>query len=130
MEQSEGDVDLRCPNSQSCPAQLRERLYYIGSRAALDIDVLGYEAASALLDAKIIKDESELFDLTEELLVKSEFFKKMDGSAAANVKKLLLSGKTYELLHSINKVKNISTVLVYNSWLVATIQYTELFTRV
>jgi DNA ligase (NAD+) len=88
-EQSEGDVDLRCPNSQSCPAQLRERLYYIGSRAALDIDVLGYEAASALLDAKIIEDESELFDLTEELLVKSEFFKKKDGSAAANVKKLL-----------------------------------------
>ena len=89
VEQSEGDVDLRCPNSQSCPAQLKERLYYIGSRAALDIDVLGYEAASALLDAKIIKDESELFDLTEELLVKSEFFKKKDGSAAANVKKLL-----------------------------------------
>ena len=62
VEQTEGDVDLRCPNAQSCPAQLRERLYYIGSRAALDIEVLGYEAASALLDAKIINDESELFE--------------------------------------------------------------------
>ena len=50
---SEGDVDIRCPNAQTCPAQLRERIYYIGSRSALDIDVLGYEAASALLDDKI-----------------------------------------------------------------------------
>lgn len=89
VEQSEGDVDLRCPNAQSCPAQLRERLYYIGSRAALDIDVLGYEAANALLDARIIKDESELFDLTTEKLMTSPFFTKKDGTAGANVKKIL-----------------------------------------
>jgi DNA ligase (NAD+) len=86
---SEGDVDIRCPNSQSCPAQLRERIYYIGSRAALDIDVLGYEAAQALLDAKLIVDEGDLFNLTGEKLLKSEFFKKKDGTAAANVEKLV-----------------------------------------
>ena len=89
VEQTLGDVDLRCPNSQSCPAQLRERLFYIGSRSALDIDILGYEAANALLDAKIIADESELFDLTEESLVRSPFFVKKDGNSAANVQKLL-----------------------------------------
>ncbi len=86
---SQGDVDIRCPNTQSCPAQLRERIYYIGSRAALDIDVLGYEAAIALLDAKIIKDESDLFDLTAKKLVTSDFFTKKDGTPAANVDKLL-----------------------------------------
>ena len=86
---SKGDVDIRCPNTQSCPAQLRERIYYIGSRAALDIDVLGYEAASALLEAKIITDESDLFDLTATKLTSSEFFTKKDGTAAANVDKLL-----------------------------------------
>lgn len=86
---SQGDVDIRCPNTQSCPAQLRERIYYIGSRAALDIDVLGYEAAVALLDAKIISDESELFDLTAKKLASSEFFTKKDGTPAANVDKLL-----------------------------------------
>ena len=86
---SQGDVDIRCPNTQSCPAQLRERIYYIGSRAALDIDVLGYEAATALLDAKIITDESDLFDLTAEKLVRSDFFTKKDGMPAANVEKLL-----------------------------------------
>jgi DNA ligase (NAD+) len=86
---SQGDVDIRCPNTQSCPAQLRERIYYIGSRAALDIDVLGYEAAIALLDAKIIRDESDLFDLTAKKLVTSTFFTKKDGTPAANVDKLL-----------------------------------------
>ena len=86
---SEGDVDIRCPNTQSCPAQLRERIYYIGSRAALDIDVLGYEAAVALLEAKIITDESDLFDLTSEKLAGSEFFMKKDGTAGANTAKLL-----------------------------------------
>ncbi len=86
---SQGDVDIRCPNTQSCPAQLRERIYYIGSRAALDIDVLGYEAAAALLEAKIISDESDLFDLTAEKLVTSTFFTKKDGTPAANVDKLL-----------------------------------------
>ncbi len=86
---TEGDVDIRCPNTQSCPAQLRERIYYIGSRAALDIDVLGYEAAVALLDAKIITDESDLFAVTKEKLMTSEFFTKKDGEPGANVEKLL-----------------------------------------
>ena len=86
---TQGDVDIRCPNTQSCPAQLRERIYYIGSRAALDIDVLGYEAAVALLDSKIIADESDLFDLTADKLAASEFFTKKDGTPAANVQKLL-----------------------------------------
>jgi len=86
---TEGDVDIRCPNTQSCPAQLRERIYYIGSRAALDIDVLGYEAAVALLDAKIITDESDLFAITKKKLMTSDFFTKKDGEAGANVEKLL-----------------------------------------
>ena len=86
---TEGDVDIRCPNIQNCPAQLRERIYYIGSRAALNIDVLGYEAATALLDAKIIKDESDLFDLTHEKLMSSDFFTKKDGTPGANIDKLL-----------------------------------------
>ena len=88
---SEGDVDIRCPNSASCPAQLRERIFYIGSRAALDIDVLGYEATNALLSEKLITDESDIFNLTAEDLVKSEFFRKKDGALGANAEKLLLA---------------------------------------
>ncbi|MBI3430278.1 MAG: NAD-dependent DNA ligase LigA [Actinobacteria bacterium] len=86
---SEGDIDIRCPNTQFCPAQLRERIFYIGSRSALDIDVLGYEAAQALLSDQIIKDESDLFALTAQKLSKSAFFRKKDGTPSTNVEKLL-----------------------------------------
>ena len=80
---TEGDVDIRCPNNQSCPAQLVERLFYIGSRSALDIDVLGYEAAAALLADGLVKDEGDLFSLTEKDLAKSQFFLKKDGTLGA-----------------------------------------------
>ncbi len=84
-----GDVDIRCPNARSCPAQLRERLYYIGSRSALDIDVLGYEAAVALLSDGLVEDEGDLFALTSKMLEGSTFFTKKDGSLGANATKFL-----------------------------------------
>ena len=86
---SDGDVDIRCPNTRNCPAQLRERLYYIGSRSALDIDVLGYEAATALLESTLVADEGDLFDLTADDLKRSEFFRKKDGELGANATKFL-----------------------------------------
>ena len=86
---SEGDVDIRCPNAQSCPAQLVERLFYIGSRSALDIDILGYEAAAALLKDGLVVDEGDLFSLNLKKLATSDFFTKKDGSIAANAEKFL-----------------------------------------
>ena len=82
---SEGDVDIRCPNAQSCPAQVVERLFYIGSRSALDIDVLGYEAAAALLADKLVIDEGDLFGLTLKDLNRSPFFTKKDGTQSVIV---------------------------------------------
>lgn len=86
---NEGDVDIRCPNNQSCPAQLRERLFYIGSRAALDIDILGLESATALLESGILKDEGDLFSLTPRKLAKVPFFLKKDGSLSLTAEKFL-----------------------------------------
>jgi len=86
-----GDVDIRCPNSRSCPAQLRERLFYIGSRAALDIDVLGYESAAALLESGEIVDEGDLFSLSKEKLSKIDFFKKKDGELSLTAEKFLIA---------------------------------------
>jgi DNA ligase (NAD+) len=63
--EKEGDADIRCPNSRSCPAQLRERVFHVAGRGAFDIEVLGYEAAIALLDAGVIEDEGDIFSLTE-----------------------------------------------------------------
>lgn len=82
----EGDVDLRCTNLQSCPAQLTERIYYAASRAAFDIEALGFEAAKALTAPAEpaeppLRSEAFLFDLTEEDLreVKIEREKKVKG---------------------------------------------------
>ncbi|MCS5714448.1 NAD-dependent DNA ligase LigA [Herbiconiux sp. CPCC 205716] len=44
----EGDIDLRCPNARSCPAQVRGRVEHVGSRGALDIEGLGEVSAAAL----------------------------------------------------------------------------------
>ncbi|MEV8567840.1 NAD-dependent DNA ligase LigA [Streptomyces sp. NPDC051322] len=70
----EGDIDLRCPNSRSCPAQLRERLFYLAGRKSLDIENFGYVAAAALTQPlepaePPLRDESDLFDLTIEQLL-------------------------------------------------------------
>jgi len=91
---TEGDVDIRCPNNQSCPAQLIERLFYIGSRSALDIDILGYEAAAALLKDGLVKDEGDLFALTEKDLAKSQFFLKKDGALGAIADRFIIGLQT------------------------------------
>ncbi|WP_256041356.1 NAD-dependent DNA ligase LigA [Cryobacterium sp. SO1] len=65
----EGDIDLRCPNARSCPAQVRGRVEHIGSRGALDIEVLGEVTAAALTQPTVpetppLDTEAGLFDLT------------------------------------------------------------------
>ncbi|MFE2532015.1 NAD-dependent DNA ligase LigA [Streptomyces sp. NPDC059371] len=70
----EGDIDLRCPNGRSCPAQLRERVSYLAGRECLDIDHFGDVAAAALTRplepvAPPLVDEGDLFDLTVEQLL-------------------------------------------------------------
>jgi DNA ligase (NAD+) len=87
--EKEGDADLRCPNARSCPAQLRERLFHVASRDALDIEVLGYQSGQALLDAGLLIDEGDLFSLTEEKLKKADFFTTKSGALSANGAKLL-----------------------------------------
>ncbi|MEI7915248.1 MAG: NAD-dependent DNA ligase LigA [Mycobacteriaceae bacterium] len=85
----EGDVDIRCPNSRSCPAQLRERVFHLAGRGALDIEGLGYEAATALLEAHVVTDEGDLFALGPDDLLRAEFFRTKSGELSANATRLL-----------------------------------------
>ncbi|GHJ57888.1 DNA ligase A [Nocardioides sp. OK12] len=73
-EQKEGDKDLRCPNHEQCPAQVRERVFHVAGRGAFDIEGLGYEAASALLEAGVITNEGDVFALTAQDLLRTELF--------------------------------------------------------
>lgn len=91
---SEGDVDLRCPNQKSCPAQVRGRVEHIGSRGGLDIEGLGEVAAQALTNHKDgeeppLKTEAELFSLTLEDLMKVPYFVNADETASKNAIELI-----------------------------------------
>ncbi len=95
-QQKEGDKDLRCPNHRACPAQVRERTFHVAGRGAFDIEGLGYEAAVALLEAGVIQDEGDLFDLDAAQLLRAPLFtrapKKGEGEApvlSANGQRLL-----------------------------------------
>ena len=117
LAREEGGVDWRCPNARSCPAQLRERLFHLAGRGALDIEVLGYEAVVALLGGdvgedgaaeaggkgetggaaeaggtgvpsgpgvRLVRDEGDIFSLTQDKLASSPFFLNKQGTLTAN----------------------------------------------
>ncbi|MGA0082464.1 MAG: NAD-dependent DNA ligase LigA [Candidatus Nanopelagicales bacterium] len=98
-----GDVDLRCSNARTCPAQLRERLFHVGSRGALDVEGLGSKSAAALLNDKILKDEGDLFDLTAKDLEVSEYFTRAPGK---NETKRVLNKNGEELLSQLQVAKS------------------------
>jgi DNA ligase (NAD+) len=93
--EKESDVDIRCPNARSCPAQLRERLFHVAGRGAFDIEALGYEAAMALTKRPedggepVLRDEGDLFVLDVDRLVQAELFRKKDDTPTANAVRLL-----------------------------------------
>lgn len=104
-EQKVGDKDLRCPNHQECPAQVRERVYHVAGRGAFDIEGLGYEAAVALLESGVIANEGDVFDLDEDALRRTPLFtrapKKGEGDAP------VLSANGQRLLANLDKAKNV-----------------------
>jgi DNA ligase (NAD+) len=104
-QQKEGDKDLRCPNHQRCPAQVRERVFHVAGRGAFDIEGLGYEAAVALLDAGAIEDEGDVFDLDEAKLRRTSLFtrapKKGEGDEP------VLSANALRLLENLDRAKEV-----------------------
>ncbi len=87
----EGDIDIRCPNSRTCPAQLRERLFHLAGRGAFDIEGLGYEAATALFTAGAVTDEGDVFGLDEATLLTVPLFAVKAGDLSANGRRLLVN---------------------------------------
>ena len=104
-QQKEGDKDLRCPNHQKCPAQVRERVFHVAGRGAFDIEGLGYEAAVALLEARVIEDEGDVFDLDAAALRRAPLFtrapKKGEGDEP------VLSANGQRLLDNLGKAKEV-----------------------
>ena len=79
----EGEADTRCPNSVSCPAQLRESVFHFAGRGALDIDGLGYETATVLLEEGRLHDVGDIFHL------RAESFEGLRGFGAKKIAQIL-----------------------------------------
>lgn len=60
----EGEANHYCPNERGCPTQIKGRIEHFISRKAMDIDGLGAETVDALVEAKLIKNVADLYDLT------------------------------------------------------------------
>ncbi|WP_235681559.1 NAD-dependent DNA ligase LigA [Tomitella gaofuii] len=85
----DGDVDLRCPDTRHCPAQLRERLFHLAGRGAFDIEMLGMEGAADLLRAGVIADEGDLFTLDTDALRRTTVYTNKGGAVSATGTTLL-----------------------------------------
>lgn len=102
-KKKDDDVDIRCPNARSCPAQLKERLFHVGSRGALDIEGLGEKAADALLECDLVIDEAALFSLTAQQLLTCSFFTRAPSSNELGPQ---LSAAGVQLLDQLDKAKS------------------------
>ncbi|WP_432478844.1 NAD-dependent DNA ligase LigA [Nocardioides sp. GXQ0305] len=109
VQQKEGDKDLRCPNHRRCPAQLLDRVFHVAGRGAFDIEGLGSEAAHALLEAGVIDDEGDVFDLDEAKLLQTDLFtraaKKAEAGRATDGRVLSANGE--RLLSLLDQAKDV-----------------------
>ncbi len=60
-------VVIRCTNPE-CSEQVKRRLEHFVCRAAMDISGLGSEKVGQFVDARLIKDAADIYDLTAEKL--------------------------------------------------------------
>ena len=73
VEHPQDEVMVYCPNV-SCPGRVFESIVHFASRGATDIRGLGPERVKALLDAGLIKDVADLYEITPMQLLTLEGF--------------------------------------------------------
>ena len=78
----EGEVVMRCRGGLVCAAQRKEAIRHFASRQALDIKGLGVKLSDQLVDAKLIDNPADLYELTLEQLSELE---RMGEKSAANL---------------------------------------------
>ncbi|TWU16805.1 NAD-dependent DNA ligase LigA [Allorhodopirellula heiligendammensis] len=80
LTRDEGGVYIRCTNPL-CPAQLRQRLVYFGSRAGMDIDGLGEEVVDLLLQRNLVASFADLYRLDTDTLAELTWPRQRKGKA-------------------------------------------------
>ena len=72
LVRKEGEAQHYCPNQATCPAQVRGRINHFISRKAMNIDGLGKETVAQLVNAGLVRDVADLYDLTAQDLLPLE----------------------------------------------------------
>ncbi|KAJ1684369.1 hypothetical protein LUZ63_020124 [Rhynchospora breviuscula] len=103
--EKEADKDLRCPNHEHCPAQVRERVFHVAGRGAFDIEVLGWEAAVALIEAGAIANEGDVFALDEQRLLGVDLFTRAPKKGEGEGRVLTANGR--RMLDNLDAAKDV-----------------------
>lgn len=69
LERAEGEVAIRCVSGLSCSAQRKESLRHFSSRLAMDIDGLGEKLVEQFVDADLVENPADLYDLKFDQLI-------------------------------------------------------------
>jgi DNA ligase (NAD+) len=72
LTREEDRVVLVCPNRLACPAQRQAAVEFFGGRGQLNIDGLGEKVVAQVIEAGLVKDVADLFDLTAPRLMALE----------------------------------------------------------
>ncbi len=72
LVRKEGEAQHFCPNELGCPPQIKGRIEHFISRKAMDIDGIGAETVGQLVDAGLISNYADLYDLTVEQVLPLE----------------------------------------------------------
>ena len=89
----EGQVAVRCINGQ-CPAQLKRRIEHFASRGAMDIEGLGEMMVEQLVNQELVRDVSDIYELTAE---KMSILERMGEKSISNLLEAIESSKTRPL---------------------------------
>ena len=74
LQRNEGDANHYCPNLEGCGPQVKGRIIHFASRKAMDIEGLGSEIVGQLVDAGLIRNYADLYDLDYASVVQLERF--------------------------------------------------------
>jgi len=72
LTRKEGEANHFCPNFYGCPPQIIGRIQHYISRKAMDIEGLGGETVALLYENGLVKDYSDLYELTEDQVIPLE----------------------------------------------------------
>lgn len=105
LERDSGGVYIRCPNP-ACPAQLKQRLIYFGSRPGMDIDGLGDELVDVLLVERLVTSYADLYRLTVEKIANVNWLRKRKGKDGALIDVQVGEANAVKLIEGIDQSRS------------------------